>query len=466
MQFTDYIGFDVLDTMYESMYQIMFAFFSFMIISRVISSTLSLGDYNDNNNDSNNNDSNLVTNTIHSWANFLCNLFSRNHRKVAGKNGKHIKIGVLTNELPPIIYGGVSTWVVNFLNMFKSHPLYEPVPIFLAYMDDPPDDFHKKYPGIRIIRHPDDLLDVFKDIDICVNNLWIANETIMDIKWIFPNIPIITVCHSLIKMEHITNLGSQYTNNFPEQEKAFALSDYVVLISHAEEKYYKQFNYHKKYQATPKVIYNMYLPKYGNGNGINDGVNRNSFQVDYESNTIGYIGRHVPRKRPELPIMAVTNVLKDKSLRVYNMGVNQNNEYWRKMHNQYKDQMSVIHFTPDKSAIQSYWNNVGVNCITGIYEPFGYTICETLDRGVPAIVQNLDGPKEIIDEVKENVFLYDVDRDIKKDIHNFSVALQKFLDTPPTVRKDMAKRARKALDKLHPAVIQKDWIQLFETLVF
>ena len=369
--------------------------------------------------------------------------------------GKTIKIGVLTNELPPIIYGGVSTWVVNFLKMFETHPIYEAIPIFLAYMDDAPDTFPDQYPGIRIVRKPEDLVEVFKDIDICVNNLWIANETIMDIKYIYSDIPIITVCHSLIKMEHITNMGSQYTNNFPEQEKAFALSDFVVLISHAEEKYYRQFNYHSKYKAIPRVIYNMYSPKYYNTPNT----------VNYSNNTVGYIGRHVPRKRPELPIMAVTNILKDKSLQVYNMGVDPENEYWQRLNKLYGDQMNIIHFTPDKSYINKFWTNVGVNCITGIYEPFGYTICETLDRGVPAIVQNLDGPKEIIDEVRDNVFLYDVHEDIEQDIKNFSKALKEFLDTPPEVRENMAKNARNALKKLHPSVIQEDWVSLFETLV-
>jgi len=276
----------------------------------------------------------------------------------------------------------------------------------------------------------------------------------MEIKCIYPNIPIITVCHSLIKMEHITNLGSQYTNNFPEQEQAFALSDYVVLISHAEEKYYEQFNYHTKYKAIPKVIYNTYTPKY---TGIPDGV-------DYTNNTVGYIGRHVPRKRPELPIIAVTNILKDKSLQVFNMGVDPKNKYWGELSKLYGDQMNIINFTPDKAIIQKYWNNVGVNCITGIYEPFGYTICETLDRGIPAIVHNLDGPKEIIEEVKDSVFLYEVNQDIEKDIVNFSVALKQFLDTPPEVRQQMAKTAKKALAKLHPSIIKKEWIGLFETL--
>ena len=29
------------------------------------------------------------------------------------------KIGLLTNEIPPIIYGGVSTWIINFMKMYE-----------------------------------------------------------------------------------------------------------------------------------------------------------------------------------------------------------------------------------------------------------------------------------------------------------------------------------------------------------
>ena len=99
----------------------------------------------------------------------------------------------------------------------------------------------------------------------------------------------------------------------------------------------------------------------------------------------------------------------------------------------------------------------GVNSITGIYEPFGYTICETLDRRVPAIVQDLDGPKEIIGDLKDNVFSYKVEQDIEKDIENFLKALKKFWDTDPKVRKEMADKARKALDKFRPEVIKMEW---------
>lgn len=431
--------------MFDDAYDMIFMLFSFVILSKIIISSLHY--YGDINGLSLREFLNNVLTTP---------LSSFKSTPTTSKNTVgSVKIGVLTNELPPIIYGGVATWVVNFLNMFRNHPIYDTIPIYLAYLDDAPESFEKDYPGIRIIKKKEDLVHVFKDIDICINNLWIANETIIEIKCIYPNIPIITVCHSLIKMEHITNLGSQYTNNFPEQEQAFALSDFVVLISHAEEKYYKQFNYHSKYKAIPKVIYNTYTPKY------NDVPN----DVNYDNNSIGYIGRHVPRKRPELPIIAVTNIIKDKSLQVFNMGVDPNNDYWEKLQKKYGEQMNVIHFTPDKSIIHNYWKNIGVNCITGIYEPFGYTICETIDRGVPAIVQNLDGPKEIINEVKDCVFMYDVHRDIKKDIESFSIALKEFLNTPASVRKEMALKARSALNKLHPTVIQNNWVALFETLV-
>lgn len=360
---------------------------------------------------------------------------------------KKKKIGLLTNELPPIIYGGVSTWVLNFMKMFENDEQYEAIPIFLAYMDKAPDNFPEKYPGIRIINTPEEVYDVFKDIDIVVNNLWIALDTVKQIGHLFPKLPIVSVCHSLIKMEHITNLGSQYTSNYCKQEVTFQYSDFVVLISKAEKKYYESFGYNK-YGAVPVVIYNSYKPKY-------DDVNLN---IDYTSDNIGYIGRHVPRKRPELPILAV-NKLGNNNIDVINMGVDFSkggNDYWKKLINKY-DQLKVIPFSCDKKKISSFWSQVGANSITGIYEPFGYTMCETLDRRVPAIVQNLDGPSEIINELKEYVFMYEVEQDMDKDIDNFSEAVTKFWNTSPEKRKYMAKKARLALERFKPEVIKNDW---------
>ena len=137
------------------------------------------------------------------------------------KNKDRIKVGLLTNELPPVVYGGVATWCTNFINMMVNNTQIEVIPIFLAYNDQLSKDDQKKYENIRIIDTPDDVGETFKDIDVCINNLWVALETIIQIKEQFPDIHMITVCHSLIRMEHITNLGSCYTNNFNDQEKTF-----------------------------------------------------------------------------------------------------------------------------------------------------------------------------------------------------------------------------------------------------
>ena len=156
---------------------------------------------------------------------------------------KKFKIGLLTNEIPPIVYGGVATWIVNFIKMFESSEIFEVVPIFLeSYLNDTlPYDITIKYPNIRIIRFGDNINNSFEDIDICVNNLWICTDILKHIKYEFPNLTLITVCHSLIIMENLTNLGSVYTNNFDQQEATFEVSDIVVLISKAEEKYYHKY---------------------------------------------------------------------------------------------------------------------------------------------------------------------------------------------------------------------------------
>ena len=366
---------------------------------------------------------------------------------------KKLKVGLLTNEIPPIVYGGVATWIVNFLRMFEDDENIEVIPIFLAYNDKLPTECLLQYPNIRIIEKEDDIRICFEDIDVCVNNLWIALETIVKIKELFPELSIISVCHSLIRMENITNMGSCYTNNFNQQEITFQNSDYVVLISKAEEQYYNQFGYNL-FDTQTKVIYNSYQPKYDN----------EELDVNYGSNTLGYIGRHVPRKRPEIPIVSVSKNKIDNVL-VINMGVDYDkydNAYWRKLEKKYEGSLKIIPFTVDKNVKEQYWKDVGINCITGIYEPFGYTICESLDRRVPVIVSNIDGPKEIIEEVIENVYTYEVDIDnYQNDIRNFTKTLKETLNIPSDKRKENAEKARKALDKLRPEKIKKDWIQLF-----
>ncbi|MBC8322570.1 MAG: glycosyltransferase family 4 protein [Candidatus Marinimicrobia bacterium] len=363
-----------------------------------------------------------------------------------------MKVGLLTNEIPPIIYGGVATWILNFLDMFRDDEDIEIIPVFLAQLDEPPLDFPERYPGIRIIHGPGDVEDAFADLDACINNLWVAFDTTRTIKETYPNKLMISVCHSLIQMEHITNMGGPITSNYFDQEITFQYSDIVVLISEAEKLHYISFGY-DKYESIPHVIYNSYQPKF-------DEV---AWRPNYEINDIGYIGRHVPRKRPDLPIFAVEKSGR-KDIRVFNMGVDyrgeHGNPFWEELGRKHPKQLVIIPFSSNKETAKFYWESIGANSITGIYEPFGYTMCETLDRRVPAIVQNIDGPSEITANVLDSVFVYKVVEDFDKDVENFLNAVEQFWDTSADVRHAMADHARTALDDFRPEMIKVKWKEI------
>ena len=139
-----------------------------------------------------------------------------------------MKIGLLTNEIPPIVYGGGAIWIINFLDMFAEDDDIEIIPVFLAQLDEPPDDFPERYPGIRIIHGPDDVKNAFADLDACINNLWVAFDTTRTIKETYPDKLMISVCHSLIKMEHITNMGG-YT--FPLKDSSNYKNSFISLLN-------------------------------------------------------------------------------------------------------------------------------------------------------------------------------------------------------------------------------------------
>ena len=88
-----------------------------------------------------------------------------------GEEGEEITIGLLTNEIPPIVYGGVATWIVNFIKMFEGHKNITVIPIYLAYNDPLPEECYDKYPNIRVINNATEIKDKFNGIDVCINNI-------------------------------------------------------------------------------------------------------------------------------------------------------------------------------------------------------------------------------------------------------------------------------------------------------
>ena len=58
------------------------------------------------------------------------------------------------------MYGGVATWIINYMKMFESDENIEVVPIFLAYNDRLPNESQSLYKGIRIIEKEEEIFSI------------------------------------------------------------------------------------------------------------------------------------------------------------------------------------------------------------------------------------------------------------------------------------------------------------------
>ena len=125
---------------------------------------------------------------------------SKKRKEYVLNRNKKLKIGLFTNEIPPIVYGGVSTWILNFMEMFREDEDYDVIPIYLATNDPPHPSFFSKYNNIRIVKDKKDIENVFRDIDICSKSIWVNLDIIRNIKQSKSDINLIWVYHSLIKM--------------------------------------------------------------------------------------------------------------------------------------------------------------------------------------------------------------------------------------------------------------------------
>ena len=72
----------------------------------------------------------INTKTIYDLFNrHIINIYTKRHSEFILKKHKKykIKVGLLTNEIPPIVYGGVATWIVNFIKMFENDELFSKI---------------------------------------------------------------------------------------------------------------------------------------------------------------------------------------------------------------------------------------------------------------------------------------------------------------------------------------------------
>jgi glycosyltransferase involved in cell wall biosynthesis len=372
-----------------------------------------------------------------------------------------MKIGIMVNELSPyFVCGGVSTWLKNMLEMFHTKDGFSVRILYVGPIS--PSALEKDERDIVCLSEDFDNT-AFLDVDVVVVSLWsvLAVHYLTRVKAIVPGIPTIVIIHSLDIVER--RLFDPSVPSTPSdkrrdtgQEACIRAGDLVVCISQSELVLYERVGY-MQLNHNVLVVPNVYVQQ--------------DYRVPpveaYHCNHLGFIGRHVMRKRPDIISQAVYGQLgHGREISVYHAGVNaggQDDQMFRdrtKAHDKY---IHIIPFTHDQRVLQTeYWDKIGASCVTGVYEPFGYTVCEALDRYKPLICVNVGGVAEITRDARPgSVFSYDPDASYTQDIQNIAGAIECFLETPPATRRAMAIRARLTLQKYAPSRVRPQWIEAF-----
>ena len=309
--------------------------------------------------------------------------------------------------------GGITTWANNFKKMFGDN-----VTIIECHTLK------------RIEKY------MLKNIDTVICCLWGANA--VDIyKSIHLNI--ITMVQSLVYKD------SKFSDD--DQIFMFKNSKHIVFTSKSEQEYFQER--YPDIKVPSSVIYNVYVPEY-------------SWRPYKHLDTVGYIGRFVPRKRPELAILGLDTIGRLDVPCLY-MG-RHDHSFWKELKEKY-DNLELVPENFNIQAKDTFFDRVGIGSFTSIYEPFGYSLLEFIDRGIPVIVPDIDGPREIIEGFRDCVYPYEMHKDIDKDIESYSKVLERVLSLSPKERKRNAQKARGILERFTPEVISNDWNKLFKNIL-
>ena len=274
---------------------------------------------------------------------------------------------------------------------------------------------------------------MLKNIDTVICCLWGVNA--VDIYKSI-RVDIITMVQSLMYKENICNEDDH-------QIFMFKKSKHIVFTSKNEQKYFQE--QYPDIKVPTSVIYNVYVPEY-------------SWRPYKHLDTVGYIGRFVPRKRPELAILGLDTIGR-LDVPCLMMG-RHDHTYWQEMKEKYIN-LELVPENFNMNEKDKFFDRVGIGSFTSIYEPFGYSLIEFIDRGIPVIVADIDGPQEIIEGFRDCVYPYEVHQNYDKDIESYSKVLEHVLSLSPEERKRNAQKARGLLERFTPEVIIKDWNELF-----
>ena len=384
------------------------------------------------------------------------------------KKNKKKRVLIATNELGEIRAGGVATYIENLETMLKGE--FEIGVLFIEniwWYEKATDskwftkwlsEQHKRYNG-EFMAYSDGFLYKIKELvkfinsyDVVIHSSWGCVKPLQFMKkYCSPKIKNIGILHSNLIAESVFN--DTRIDMDGQQVKWLALMDKIVLISVSELVTYIEAGMDIA-NDNVSIVYNPYIPR--------KKISKNKYLNEQNKQNMGYIGRFVPRKKPEHLVFAQDKIRKIHGIntRFIGAGVNMPNTYWDKLAKNYSN--VVLHkWSSDKKAIErNSWQQVNLVGITGVYEPFGYTCLEAIDRMIPILVQDIGGPREIVSGYEDACFMYSTSTNEKLSVNNMQNSIIRYLNTPINELHNKTKKMREVIKRFDKDVIRDRWSNL------
>ena len=192
--------------------------------------------------------------------------------------------------------------------------------------------------------------------------------------------PSLYTVHSLLRWEAKSN-DIDLAHSIRWQEQLIATVDRVAVISQAERAAYATLGY-LDFNAKVSVVYN--------------GLRASGpIRSPRSSETIGFCGRLVPRKRPEYPQLLLKEPrFSDCRTLIAGRGFS---AYARNLLAREKldDRVEYLGWCTG-SRLEAFFDRIDVLAVPSTYEPFGLVALEAMARGVPVVCPRSGGLAEVL----------------------------------------------------------------------
>ena len=324
----------------------------------------------------------------------------------------------MTNEFPPLIYGGLGTAVGGLVNALCRFGINAAVLLIgdsgrSGYSDLTvrANQYHSggrstkynSFPSIFQFSWYDDIQKLIQLVQ-----MWKPDVLHLHSFWLFhlartikekTGVPIVYTVHSLDRAEYDLGLAPPFvlSQSFT-QEAAIALADRVIALSRDEKDLL--LAYYPEAKERVRIVGNGIDENYAMDHGFITKSHRNAFAHP----TVLYAGRFVDRKGIRDLLAAIPMVLKLAPLtRFVFVGgqpgsTGQDMERWwlPEFLFPYREQIKFTGWVQISELI--YWyNNANILVVPSWYEPFGMVILEGMVHELAIIATTTGGPMEILE---------------------------------------------------------------------